>query len=209
MINHHGLGFTVVLLATLFRPELAIAEVFIAPFSGYSFGASEFSATNADTSEQGSVQITEAQHVGFMVGVTTPDPGNIYFLYSHQASELKSSGNFSSNKLTDLDTDYFHLGGSLFFPQGNFRPYITTSVGLTQMRPNDDYSNETNFSMAVGGGIAYQLTEKFSVLADVRAYATFINSTQSLFCNNGNCRWNIQSDVMWQSQANFGVMLTF
>lgn len=207
MSNKQRVKFNILLLGALFTPKMVMAETFISPFAGYSFGGSEFATTDTDTLEQGSLQIAEGGHIGFMAGVTTPDPGNIYFLYSHQESELKTSGNFSSDMLTDLDMDYFHLGGSLFFPQGNFRPYVTTSVGLTHMRPGDDFSNETKLSMAVGGGIEYQLTGNFSVLADVRAYATFINGSQSLFCTGGQCKWYVQSDVMWQGQANLGVRL--
>ncbi len=208
MINKQWVKFNILLLAVLFIPRGAVAEVFVAPFVGYSFGASEFATTDIDTSELGSLQVVESEHIGFMAGVTTEDPGSIYFLYSHQESELSSGGDFSSDRITSLDFDYFHLGGSLFFPQGNFRPYITTSVGLTQMRPGDNFSNETKFSMAVGGGVEYQMLDKLSLFADVRAYATLINGSQSLFCNGGQCRWNVQSDVMWQGQANLGIKLT-
>jgi opacity protein-like surface antigen len=207
MSKNKCLGSYILLLAVLLRPGWVMADAFVAPFAGYSFGASEFSISDVDTLEQGSLKVAESEHIGFMAGITTQDPGNIYFLYSHQESELSSGGNFNPDRLTDLDLDYFHLGGSLFFPQGNFRPYITTSVGLTQMRPGDNFSNETKFSMAVGGGVEYQLIDKLSLFADVRAYATFINGSQSLFCNGGQCRWNVQSDVMWQGQANLGIKL--
>ena len=208
MSKNKCLGSHILLLAALLRPEWVMAEAFFAPFAGYSFGASEFSITDTDTLEQGSLKVTETEHIGFMAGITTQDPGNIYFLYSHQKSELSGGGNFNSDRVTDLDLDYFHLGGSLFFPQGNFRSYITTSVGLTQMRPGDDFSNETKSSIAVGGGVEYQLLDGLSLFADVRAYATFINGSQALFCNGGECRWYVQSDVMWQGQANLGIKFT-
>ncbi len=208
MSNKQRVKFNIWLFAVLFIPRVAMAEIFVAPFAGYSFGGSEFATTDTDTLEQGSLQIEEAEHIGFMAGITTQDPGNIYFLYSHQESSLNGGGSFNSDRLTDLDLDYFHLGGSLFFPQGNFRPYVTTSVGFTHMRPGDDFSNETKLSMAVGGGIEYQMLKGVSLFADVRAYATFINGSQSLFCSGGQCRWYVQSDVMWQGQANLGIKLT-
>ncbi|ABV35582.1 conserved hypothetical protein [Shewanella sediminis HAW-EB3] len=187
----------------------AMAEVFVAPFGGYSFGASDFSITDEKTDELGSLKISESNHYGFMAGVTTKDPGDIYFLYSHQGTELRSGGSFSPNVITDLNVDYFHLGGSLYFPNGNLKPYVTASLGLTQMRPGDNYSTESRFSMGFGAGIEYQMTEAFSLFADARGYATFVNSSSALFCDGGDCLWSISSDIMWQGQANLGVKLKF
>ncbi|GGI88633.1 outer membrane protein [Shewanella hanedai] len=192
------------------------AEVFVAPFGGYSFGASEFNIKSAGLSnfaqdEEGELNVSESAHYGVMLGFTTNDPGDIYLIYSHQATELRSGGNFSPTPITDLDLDldYLHLGGSLYFPNGNLKPYVTASVGLTSMRPGGDYSNETRFSMGFGAGAEYQLTESFSMFADARGYATFISSDSTLFCDGGECLWFISSDIMWQGQVNVGLKLRF
>jgi len=203
------LPFSVLIVASALLPTQAMAEVFVAPFAGYSFGASEFDITADNTGEPGSLKISESNHYGFMAGVTTKDPGDIYFLYSHQGTELRSGGSFSPNVITDLNVDYFHLGGSLFFPNGNLKPYVTASLGLTQMRPGDNYSTESRFSMGFGAGIEYQMTEAFSLFADARGYATFVNSSSALFCDGGECLWSISSDIMWQGQANLGLKLKF
>lgn len=203
------LPFSVLIAASTLLPTQAMAEVFVAPFGGYSFGASEFDLTAENTGEPGSLKISESGHFGFMAGITTKDPGDIYFLYSHQGTDLRSGGNFSPNIITDLNLDYFHLGGSLYFPNGNLRPYVTASLGLTQMRPGDDYSTESRFSMGFGAGIEYQMTEAFSLFADARGYATFVNSSSSLFCDGGDCLWSISADIMWQGQANLGVKFKF
>jgi len=187
----------------------AVAEVFVAPFGGYSFGSSELSASDNDGVEKSSLKFAESNNWGVMAGVTTADPGSIYLLYSHQPSQLKVTSNLNQGVITDLDVDYLHIGGALYFPKGNFRPYITTSAGLTQMRPDDSFSNETNFSLAIGGGAEYQIAPRFSVFADIRGYATFINSSQSLFCNNGNCKWFVDAELMWQGQVNMGAKLIF
>ncbi|NQZ50993.1 MAG: porin family protein, partial [Moritella sp.] len=146
---------------------------------------------------------------GIMVGVTTPDPGSIYLLYSHQSTEISIGDNLNQSEVTALDTDYLHLGGALYFPQGKFRPYVTTSVGLTQMRPSGSVSIETDFSMGVCGGADDLLTPSLSLFADLRGYATFIGSSQSLSCNSGNCKWLVDAELMWQGQANLGATLTF
>ncbi|MGS0680968.1 outer membrane protein [Shewanella sp. 125m-7] len=187
----------------------AVSEVYVAPFGGYSFGASEFDIASTESDEAGKVKIAEAQNYGVMLGFTTKDPGNVYLLYSHQSTDLKTSDNFSPNVITSMDVDYFHVGGSLYFPMKSVKPYVTTSLGLTHMRPGGAFSNETRFSMALGGGIEYQATEAFSLFAEVKGYATFINADNALFCGNDGCIWNIQSDIMWQGQANIGASFKF
>ncbi|QUM78503.1 outer membrane beta-barrel protein [Moritella sp. 24] len=203
------LGTSLIAMSTLLHVGIAGAEVFIAPFGGYGFGTSDFSTIDVNTQEESAVKIAESGYWGVMAGVTTPDPGSIYLLYSHQSTEFSIGDNLNQAEVTDLATDYLHLGGALYFPQGKFRPYITTSVGLTQMRPGGSFSNETHFSMGVGGGAEYQLTPRFALFADVRGYATFIGSSQSLFCSGGNCKWLVDAELMWQGQVNMGAKLTF
>lgn len=202
-------GASLLSISALMHSAIAAAEAFVAPFGGYGFGSNDFSTIDSNTQEESSVKIAESGHWGIMVGVTTPDPGSIYLLYSHQSTEFSIGDNLNQSEVTGLDTDYLHLGGALYFPQGKFRPYITTSAGLTQMRPSGSFSNETHFSMAIGGGAEYQLTPDFSLFADLRGYATFIGSSQSLFCNSGNCKWLVDAELMWQGQVNLGAKLTF
>ncbi|WP_394391795.1 outer membrane beta-barrel protein [Shewanella woodyi] len=201
-------------VASILLSAPSFAEVYVAPFGGYSFGASEFNIKssgvgNLASDEEGELKVSESAQYGVMLGFTTTDPGDIYLLYSHQSTELRTGNNFSPSPITDLDLDYLHLGGSLYFPKGDVKPYVTASVGLTSMRPSGEYANETRFSMGFGVGVAYQVAPSFSLFADARGYATFISSDSTLFCNGGDCLWSISSDIMWQGQVNLGLKLTF
>ncbi|WP_394131295.1 outer membrane beta-barrel protein [Shewanella maritima] len=186
----------------------AAAEVFVAPFGGYSFGHSGVDITDNEDEVTSSLKFSESSHVGIMLGKMTKDPGNIYFLYSRQSSDVRS-GALSSEVLSDLDISYFHVGGSLYFPNGNFKPYITASLGATHMAPDSQYSTETKFSMGFAGGVSYDISENIALFGEVRGYATFVNSNSSLFCGSTECLWRISGDVMWQGQANAGVSFKF
>lgn len=202
--------------ATLALPLEAKTEktdMFIAPFGGYSFGGGQFEINQLDDNNQETdntqeIGVEESSHYGFILGINTNDPGNMYLLYSRQSSELKSGGLFTPDFLTSLDLDYIHLGGTLYFPRGDLLPYITASAGVTRMMP-DDWSTETRFSMGIGGGVEYNLTSNFALFADIRGYATFINSDNTLFCNENECLWHVTSDLMWQAQANLGLKIGF
>lgn len=202
-------GISLLVISALMQSGFAAAEAFVAPFGGYSFGMSDFSSIDNTTQEVSTAKVAESEHWGIMAGVTTPDPGNVYLLYSHQPTKLAVGSDSTQAQITDLSIDYLHIGGSLYFPKGKFRPYITTSAGLTQMRPSGAFSNETNFSLGIGGGAEYQLTPRFSLFADIRAYANFISSSKSLFCDSGDCTWLVNGDLMWQGQVNMGAKLMF
>ena len=100
----------------------AAAEVYVAPFGGYSFGASNFDVYSTQGEDSGTVKLSESENYGVMLGFTTKDPGNVYLLYSHQSTDLRASGNFSPNIISKMDVDYFHVGGSLYFPVENVKP---------------------------------------------------------------------------------------
>ncbi|QSX30697.1 porin family protein [Shewanella cyperi] len=203
----HGIYAVLLLLVV----PLASAEVFVTPFGGYSFGASGLDAnlTRDNQSISGDIQAEESSHYGIMLGVLTRHPGNIYLLYSNQNTQLKSGGDFSNQRITSLQLDYAHLGGSLYFPVGDFHPYVSATAGLTQMRPGDDFSNETRFSMGLGIGAEYRLGDNLALLAEMRGFATFINGDNDVFCSADNCVWRIESDLMWQGQANLGLSFRF
>lgn len=199
--------------ATLALPLEANTDMFIAPYGGYSFGGGQFDINQLDSNNQETgktlkIGIEESNHYGFMLGINTSDPGNMYLLYSRQSSEMNSGGLFTPDFLTSLDVDYIHLGGTLYFPRGDLRPYVTASAGVTRMIP-DDWSAETRFSMGVGGGVEFNVNPNFALFADIRGYATFINSDSTLFCDENECLWHVTSDLMWQAQANLGLKVIF
>ncbi|QYJ78131.1 outer membrane beta-barrel protein [Shewanella acanthi] len=207
------LALVSLLPAVLAFSSHAESEVFVAPFGGYSFGGNSFDLNELDDSQvetgnKKGISIEEGEHYGLMVGLSTNDPGNIYLMFSRQSSELRSGGLDSPDLLTNLDVDYIHLGGTLYFPRGDFRPYVTATAGVTRLMAQG-WSTETRFSMGLGVGAEYRLASNLSLFGDIRGNATFINSDSALFCNANTCLWHITSDLMWQAQANLGLKLSF
>ncbi len=191
----------------------ASAQVFVAPFTGYSFATSEFDNTDQNTQLNQEVEVQESGHFGVMIGANVDtnaaSQANAYLLFSRQSTELTGGDNFTSNHLIDLSVDYWHFGGSLYFAKEHIKPYVTVSAGVTRLSPDGDYSNESRFSMALGAGFEYQVTQNLALFADARGYATFVNSDNALFCENNQCQWHINADLMWQAQVNAGVKFYF
>ncbi|NKF49649.1 porin family protein [Shewanella sp. WXL01] len=202
-------SFSKLLIAALIMsPGVSYADIFVAPFGGYSFGTSDLDVVDNDGNVTSTLKLKESNNYGVMLGTTTNHPGNMYFLYSRQNSEIATFSQTPS-PVNKVDVSYYHLGGTLFLGRDAFKPYVTASAGATQLSPDQGFSNETRFSMAIGGGLTYDLTDNFSVFAEVKGFATLFNSSSTLFCDSTRCAWNIKGNVMWQSQANAGVSFRF
>ncbi|GAA5190056.1 outer membrane beta-barrel protein [Ferrimonas gelatinilytica] len=204
-----GLLFSALLTA----PAQAERTFFIAPMAGYNFGGSLDVTEHPEGQERqkvGELKVEDAESFGLMFGVETQDPGNIYLYYSRQRSAFKE-GDFGSPTGLDLDVDYYHIGGSLWFPRGRFEPYVTSSVGVTRLLPDGGVSSETRFSLGLGVGARYRLLEHLSIFADVRSFFIFMENSTSLVCpgEDGTCRFRIEGNAMIQGQATLGLMVRF
>ena len=184
------------------------SEYFIEPFGGYSFATSDFKAQNTQNKNQSKLKVNETGHYGLILGTQTPDPGNIYLLYSHLDTKITNS-NTTDISVNSLNIDYFHLGGSLYYPHENWNNIVTVSLGLTQFRPNNQLNTETRFSMGFGVGAEYSITRFLAFTAGIRSYATIVEANNNFLCDANQCIWQINSDLFWQTQANLGVKFIF
>ncbi|BDM65535.1 outer membrane protein [Shewanella sp. NFH-SH190041] len=210
--QHVKTGIRVAVISGLLSGPLAAAEagrIFFTPMGGYSFGASSLDLTDAAAEQSDSASIQESANYALMLGMTTNDPGDVYLLYSHQDTELRSGGLFAAQRLSDLQLDYLHLGGTLYFPSGMWEPYVTASAGLTQLRPAGELNSETRFSMGLGLGTLVRFSDHLALLAEVRGFATFVDADNELFCDGSRCQWLISASTLLQGQANLGIQFRF
>ena len=130
----------------------------LTPFVGYRFGG-DFQ----DSGTGAGLDIGDSESYGMVLGMNMSSETQVEFLYSHQATEIKPTGLFSPASLTDLDIDYYHLGGSYIWnPKRKMRPFIQASVGVAHLNPDRaDLGSETRFSFGIGGGVKYFLNETY------------------------------------------------
>jgi hypothetical protein len=134
----------------------------------------------------------------------------VEFLYSHQATELTPAGLFSPTSITDLDIDYFHLGGTYIWnPKRDLRPFIQATLGVTHFSPDRaGLSSETRFSFGIGGGVKYFFTKHLGLRLDGRALGTLLNSNSAIFCSGG-CTISVSGSTLWQFEGGLGLIFAF
>ena len=106
--------------------------------------------------------------------------------------------------------EYFHFGGTYGQATGKVRPFVVATIGATYMDPKGAGLNpETKFSLSLGGGVKFYLSEHVGIRLDGRWFGTFIGGSGSVFCSDGKCLIDVQGDVLSQFSANAGVILAF
>ncbi|SHI24877.1 outer membrane beta-barrel protein [Ferrimonas marina] len=199
--------------ALLAAPAQADRTYFFAPMAGFNTGGT-LSVTDRlpeednDRVKIGEMKVDSSESFGLMLGVETYHPGNVYLLVNRQSTEFES-GSYAGLGGQGVTLDYYHLGGSLFFPRGNFEPYVTASVGVTYFNP-DELSSDTRGSMGFGVGARYMLFKNLAVYADIRGFATFFSDNNEIFCGGEEgCKIRLEGESLLQGQANAGLMIRF
>ncbi len=170
----------------------------------------ESSADSPDSSGRGENDLKIDDDVAFSLGVDFVFMGNreqrLGLYLSHQQTDFEDVAGLQDN---GLDVTHIQLTGISYYPNGKFEPFVIAGVGVGHFSPDDSsLDNETKFSMQVGAGTNYQLTENLLLRLDIRWLPTFFDSSGSAFCSGG-CTVSLSADTYSQVQANLGLMFRF
>ena len=177
----------------------------IVPYTGYQIGG-RFTDEFTDTT----LELADASTWGFLVGYNYTRYSQIEFYYSHQETELSSGGLIGSDKLFDLDVDYYHIGGTYKFDHGKWEPFAVGTVGLSRFDPkSSEASSLTRFSLGLGGGVRYFPIKRVGLYLAGRAFVTFVESQVWVSGGSGGTTIAIASNTLWQLQFMTGAVIVF
>ena len=130
--------------------------------------------------------------------------------YSFQRSALPGKA-FGQPADVAVNISYLHLGGRVFF-DGDSRSgggYVVGGIGATFFSPGlGGLSDEVRPSANVGIGWEWPLARNVAVRAEVRGYASLINSSGQFFCSGG-CVVSIRGTTVGQAEGMVGVSVGF
>jgi hypothetical protein len=113
-------------------------------------------------------------------------------------------------ELADLDVHYLHLGGLYQWTGGDWNPYMNFSMGATVFAPEGDIDSKSKFSMGLGGGVKRFFTEHIAGRIQLRGFATFLGTDDSLWCNYyGHCYVYESSVTFTQFEISTGLTFAF
>ena len=191
----------------ILAPLTVSAEGFqITPFMGYRMGGQfEEEGTGVE------LDLAEEETYGIVIDMDV-SPGKQYeFFYSYQSSRLTSGGTVDPNALTDMDVEYFQIGGRNYWDKGAARTFIVGSVGATHFDlQSSGLGAETRFSISAGGGVELAVSERVGIRLEGRGFATFFDGEGAFFCDPSSaCVILVSTEVFVQFEVGAGLTFKF
>lgn len=193
---------TAILALLLLFPLAAVAAVEITPMAGYRFGG------NLEDQDGVNVDLESGASGAIAIDFDYERNSQIELFWSRQKSTIGDNPGFPR---FDLDIDYFHLGGTVLFPdEFDFVPYGAGGVGVTVFTPDSPgFDTETRFSVSVGGGIKYFPFEHVGLRLEGRGYVTWFPESGALYCSDNTCTAYLEGDALLQFEGLAGVIVRF
>ena len=195
------------LLVIFSMASVSQGRIEITPFGGHQ-GGGEFD----DFTTGAELELKEDSVVGLMLGIGEEGANTqLEFYFSRQESQLEGAGAASSASLFELDIDYYHIGGTFAFGESNragkLTPYIAASLGATRFDPQpSNLDTHTKFSLGLGGGVKWFLTERVGLRLESRVFGTFIDTEAAGFSGPGGTVVIGHSDVLVQYNVTAGLI---
>lgn len=210
---------TLCLLALAAVAPMALAQdrgIEITPTVGYRFGGTVSTFDNAIIS---SVEVPDTISFGITAEWPVHPNLNLEVLWSHQDTTLEA--NFNGNppagknaEFSHLNVDTLQIGG--LWQSGRrgdkIRGYFDFLLGASILNPSPEYQSLTRFSMTIGGGAKFQLSDKIGLRLGLRWMPVYINSEGSGYgyCDPyWGCYEYYDSNYLYQTDAHVGLIIKF
>ena len=203
--------FMMIILAL---PAFAAAErrIELTPLAGYGIGGSFEEQTTTNSYPTNELELDEAGVFGIAV-----DWGIMYkiqyeLFFSHQQTRLTQSRGYTTlpSSLFDIDVSYLHIGGTVGFGDYRIDPFIVGTVGVTHFNPKHaSYSSKNHFSIGVGGGVKFFITNNIGFRVEARGLGTLINGGGWFRSDAEGAQIGVEGDTFWQAQFNAGLIMKF
>jgi hypothetical protein len=185
--------------------QTARAGFEITPFASYRVGG-------RFEEEDGDIEFELAESNAWGIVINGPVSGDTEWelMYAHQATEVETTSIVPGPSLLDMDVDYLQFGGTYLFDGERARPFVALTLGATRFDPQEPgYKAKTRVSTSLGGGWKIDLGERFGARLEVRGFATFLDTSNRLFCESneqgGTCLIIVEGNILaqWEARAGF------
>lgn len=201
--------FKIILCASFFIFSGNSHAIEITPFFGYRSGGEVVDDT---TSKKHS--IISSNIYGFLVSAPYVHGKTLELYYSHQSSDIRSINITIPAAVNDaniaLNIDYLHIGGTApISTENKFKTFVSGGLGFTYLSPDlGALNSELRFSLSLGVGLKYPISENISLRLETRGLATMFNNNSSIFCSGG-CTLSVNGSFLFQGEIFAGLAIGF
>jgi len=153
------------------------AQFEITPYGGWMLGGGRYQ-----------YHVENGPNYGLQFGVNTGDDTKIIFFYSRMDSRLSEDSSTGRDYLTNLAAEYLQLGVLReFYHNDVVAPYGLFTMGTTIFTPkNSMYYTEWIFSVVLGGGVRFYVTDHIAFQAQARMLMP-MRFGGGFWCGTGGC----------------------
>jgi len=154
----------------------------IQPYVGFQFG-------NTLHAYEGQVKTQDGLDWGGTVNIELRPGVYLELMYSRMETSMQLDRYYGiSNPPFDATIQYFHIGGLVEQSIGQVTTFGVFTLGAVDYNPDlASYSNETQFSIAFGGGVKYFFSDNIGIRLQARALMPLYFGGFGLFCGTGGC----------------------
>lgn len=120
------------------------------------------------------------------------------------ASEFDTTLNTASGDR--LKTRVLQIGGVRWLEQGDFRPYLGATGGVTQLALDNTM---TRASMSLFAGLNWDVSSAVAIRTELRWIGTYVNSDTELRCAGGRCVLRVDAGLWRQNEATVQAVFSF
>jgi opacity protein-like surface antigen len=183
----------------------------ITPFAGYTFGG-----TFNDSASSASVSLADSANFGLILNFREGPNTQWEIFYSLQQTDATASGVSTVTEPLDIDVHYLQAGGTYQGDGDRVRPFLAATVGAAHFDVKEDgFNSDTFFAFSIGPGLQINPSGRLGIRLEARAFGTLVKSGSAIFCESNpgggsaGCAFTIVGEVLWQFQANAGVVFRF
>lgn len=181
----------------------------ITPIVAYRMGGDFSSETSS-----GEIRLQDSNALGLTISGTVSPETQWEFLFGRQNTEADVTDPQGGTSITDLDVDYYHIGGTYLFGEGAMRPFLAATFGVSHFDPAvAALGSENLFSGSLGGGVFLGTRSRLGVRLEGRVFTSFISDNSNIFCGfdgvTSGCLIEVSGSTFTQWEARAGLIVRF
>ena len=186
-------------LALFISSSSFATEFEITPFFGQTYGSDIISS-------DGNTDISVDSATNFGIGIAWQDSpnGQGQILFNSVSHDFESD---LDGETYAIDILYAHFNGIAQFRQQN---YVTTvSIGLGGAYFDTSGGSELYPSATVAFGTRYEFSDGFSLITEIRSYASLVDEKDNGFCSGETCTAQFDDALWLDTSISVGIAFKF
>jgi len=174
----------------------------LVPYGGYRWTSSIPASRGLTTGE---FDIKDSGFYGIALDINTPQPeSQIRLAWDHQDSKMQYRSRGTTEEV-DATVDYLQIGALRGVRNGAALPYGLVTLGAT--RYADNRADAWKFSIVLGLGAKYYVSDRIGIMAQARLPLTFLNTGLAIGIGTGGSNVAVTGTGVTQIDVGGGIMI--